>query len=81
MLHLNLSVICRMNLEVVKMFTPHFAWRSKISARNFVRQLYTSHSSSASMKMYALEYLAATDRRAFEILLSDGRVPLSLCLL
>ena len=56
-LPLNFSVISGMNLEVAKTFTPHLAWRLKISDRNIDRQPYDAwHSSSASIIMKIFEY-------------------------
>jgi hypothetical protein len=68
MLSLNLSMISGMNLDVVKMFTPHLAWRSKVSDRNLAREPSVAWDSSiASTMTKTLEYRAATEWRVLEI--------------
>jgi hypothetical protein len=75
----NFSVTSGMNLEVAKKFTPHLAWRLKISDKSLERQLSDAlHSLSASTIMKTLEYAAATDWRTPEISSNNGRVRLSL---
>lgn len=67
-----------MNLEVTRIFTPSLAWSLKISERNLDRQPSDAwHSSSASTTIKISEYMATTDRRAFESSSNVGHKGLS----
>lgn len=77
---LNSLSIYGVGREVAKKFASVLAWRLKISDKSLDRQPSDVwHSSSASVMMKTLEYMAATDCRTLEISSSDGRVSLALC--